>query len=153
LLLLNTVSFATNNTNRSCCGYCAVAAAAKAVDSWTWWHVIAGGQGSGFRAEDAHKYWWMMPLTMMNWWNDGWCHRWKIEWNSNFGGRTSVETWIYIYLVRLNVSTNSWWASLNLEYTYVWVIWQCLFMRYWMIFIYIILIIVLLNICVCIFLF
>jgi hypothetical protein len=58
-----------------------------------------------------------------------------------------------IYFVRLNVSTNSWWASLNLEYTYVWVIWQCLFMRYWMLFIYIILIIVLLNICVCIFLF
>ena len=133
------------------CGYCDVAAATETVASWTCWHVIAGGQCSGFRAEDTHKYWWMMPSTMMNWSNDGWCHRWKMEWNSNLGGRTSVETWIYIYLVSLNVSTNSWWASLKLEYTYVWVIWQCLFMRYWMVFIYIILIIVLLNICVCIF--
>jgi hypothetical protein len=58
-----------------------------------------------------------------------------------------------LYIHRLNVSTNSWWASLNLEYTYIWVIWQCLFMRYWMVFIYIILITVLLNIYVCIFLF
>ena len=43
--------------------------------------------------------------------------------------------------------------SLDLEYTYVCVVWQCLFMIYWMVLIYIILIIMVFNICVCIFLF
>jgi hypothetical protein len=39
----------------------------------------------------------------------------KVEWNSNFGGHTSVETWIHIYLVRLNVSANNGWPSFSIS--------------------------------------